>query len=62
MEPNSLEFTQSNLHAPNLLGEITDKRVGLIGFMVASLLGIASPICMYGTIPIVASFARKGMR
>ena len=28
----------------------------------ASLLGIASPLCMYGTIPIAASFSEKGMR
>lgn len=28
----------------------------------ASLLGIASPLCMYGTIPIAASFSRHGMR
>lgn len=28
----------------------------------ASLLGITSPLCMYGTIPIAASFSEKGMR
>lgn len=29
---------------------------------MASLLGIASPLCMYGTIPIAASFSQKGMK
>lgn len=32
------------------------------GVVPASLLGIASPLCMYGTIPIAASFSRHGMR
>jgi uncharacterized membrane protein YraQ (UPF0718 family) len=39
-----------------------DKRLGILGIVPASLLGIASPLCMYGTIPIAASFAEKGMR
>jgi len=38
------------------------KKLGLLGVIPASLLGIASPLCMYGTIPIAASFAQKGMR
>lgn len=38
------------------------KRLGLLGLLPASALGIASPLCMYGTIPIVASFAARGMR
>jgi hypothetical protein len=46
----------------NLLGKISDKKTGGVGLIIASLLGIASPLCMYGTIPIVASFAKKGMR
>jgi len=33
------------------------KKLGIVGIIPASLLGIASPLCMYGTIPIVASFA-----
>ena len=36
--------------------------LGLLGVIPASILGIASPLCMYGTIPIVASFHKKGMR
>jgi uncharacterized membrane protein YraQ (UPF0718 family) len=38
------------------------KRLGLLGVIPASLLGIASPLCMYGTIPIAASFRQEGMR
>jgi uncharacterized membrane protein YraQ (UPF0718 family) len=37
------------------------KNWGLVGIIPASLIGIASPLCMYGTIPISASFAEKGM-
>ena len=35
---------------------------GLLGIVPACLLGIASPLCMYGTIPIAASFRKQGMR
>lgn len=35
---------------------------GACGIIPASLLGIASPLCMYGTIPIAASFSHHGMR
>ena len=38
---------------------IHEKKLGLLGVIPASLLGIASPLCMYGTIPIAASFAGK---
>lgn len=38
------------------------KRLGTLGLIPASLLGIASPLCMYGTIPIAASFSQKGMK
>lgn len=41
---------------------LEDKRMGLLGIAPACALGIASPLCMYGTIPIAASFARTGMR
>lgn len=34
-------------------------RWGGFGVIPAALLGIASPLCMYGTIPIVASLARR---
>ena len=35
---------------------------GLLGFVVAALLGFASPICMYGTLPLVAALYQKGIR
>ena len=38
------------------------KRLGSIWHCSGLYLGIASPLCMYGTIPIAASFAGKGMR
>lgn len=37
-------------------------RAGALGIAAASALGIASPLCMYGTIPIAASLSRSGMR
>lgn len=38
------------------------KKLGVLGVILASILGILSPLCMYGTIPIAASFSEKGMR
>ena len=39
---------------------LKDKKIGVFGILPAALLGIASPLCMYGTIPIAASFSEKG--
>lgn len=36
-------------------------RLGILGIVTASALGIASPLCMYGTIPIAASFSKSGI-
>ncbi|MBD5526709.1 MAG: permease [Lachnospiraceae bacterium] len=38
------------------------RKLGVLGIAVASALGIASPLCMYGTIPIAASFSKNGMK
>ena len=38
------------------------KKLGFLGIVAASALGIASPLCMYGTIPIAASFSKSGMK
>jgi uncharacterized membrane protein YraQ (UPF0718 family) len=46
----------------DLLREVSHLKLGILGVIPAGFLGIVSPLCMYGTIPIVASFARKGMR
>lgn len=43
-------------------GVLGERRLGVLGLIPASLLGIASPLCMYGTIPIAASFSQKGMK
>jgi len=53
-------FGKERIHG--LLLRMQGRRLGLFGLVPASLLGIASPICMYGTVPIAASFSEKGMR
>lgn len=45
-----------------LFASTHDKKNGIVGIIPASLLGIISPICMYGTLPIAASFSKKGMK
>ncbi len=35
---------------------------GVAGIVFASILGTVSPLCMYGTIPIAASFSKSGVR
>jgi uncharacterized membrane protein YraQ (UPF0718 family) len=52
-------FGKEKIHS--LFAAMQGKRLGLLGVIPASLIGIASPLCMYGTIPIAASFAEKGM-
>jgi uncharacterized membrane protein YraQ (UPF0718 family) len=52
-------FGKQKIHS--LFAALQKKRLGVLGVIPASLLGIASPLCMYGTIPIAASFAGKGM-
>ena len=53
-------FAKDRIH--NLFARMKDLRWGLLGIVPSCLLGIASPLCMYGTIPIAASFSRQGMR
>ena len=53
-------FGKNKIHS--LMTVIQDKHLGVFGIIPASLIGIASPLCMYGTIPIAASFSQKGMR
>lgn len=45
-----------------LFDRLQKKRLGVLGVIPASVLGIASPLCMYATIPIAASFSEKGMK
>ena len=44
------------------LERLGEGRGGSFAIPIASALGILSPLCMYGTIPIAASLSRKGMR
>lgn len=53
-------FAKDRIHG--LFVKMQKTRWGLLGIIPACLLGIASPFCMYGTIPIAASFRRHGMR
>ncbi len=41
---------------------LSDKKPGALGIPIASALGILSPLCMYGTIPIAASFSKSGVK
>ena len=53
-------FVKDKIH-----GAVTKRgehKLGVFGIVIASVLGIASPLCMYGTIPLAASFSRKGIR
>jgi len=52
-------FGKEKIH--QMFTALQGKKLGILGVIPASLLGIASPLCMYGTIPIAASFAEKGM-
>ena len=53
-------FAKDKIHG--LFAGMQGKRFGLAGILPACILGIASPLCMYGTIPIAASFRKQGMR
>ena len=53
-------FAKDRIHS--LFARMKDTGWGLLGIVPACLLGIASPLCMYGTIPIAASFSKQGMR
>lgn len=53
-------FVKDKIH--KLFDGMRDKKLGLFGIIPACILGILSPLCMYGTIPIAASFSEKGMR
>ena len=53
-------FIGNKIH--NLVCSLSNKRLGVLGIIPASILGIASPLCMYGTIPLAASFSQSGIR
>ena len=53
-------FAKDKIH--RLFLKLQNKELGTWGVVPACILGILSPLCMYGTIPIAASFSEKGMR
>lgn len=53
-------FFKDRIH--DTFRSLGEKKLGALGIVAASVLGIASPLCMYGTIPIAASFSKSGMK
>ncbi len=53
-------FLKDHIH--NTFRRLGEKKLGVFGVVIAGLLGIASPLCMYGTIPIAASFSKSGIK
>lgn len=53
-------FAKSKIHS--IFANLKTSKWGTFGIVPASFLGILSPLCMYGTIPIAASFYKQGMR
>ncbi len=53
-------FAKERIH--RLFAGMDETAWGILGIIPACLLGIASPLCMFGTIPLAASFRRRGMR
>lgn len=53
-------FLKDRIHGA--LRNLGQKKLGIAGIFLSCLLGIASPLCMYGTIPLAASFSRSGVR
>lgn len=53
-------FAKDHIH--NTFRTLGEQKMGVLGVLAASALGIASPLCMYGTIPIAASFSRSGIQ
>ncbi len=53
-------FFKDSIH--RMFRALGKKKPGIAGIFAASALGIAFPLCMYGTIPIAASFSKSGMK
>lgn len=53
-------FAKSKIHS--IFANLKTSKWGTFGIVPASFLGILSPLCMYGTIPIAASFYKQGIR
>lgn len=53
-------FLKDRIHST--FRNLGERSLGAFGILIASALGIASPLCMYGTIPIAASFSKSGIK
>ena len=53
-------FVKDRIHG--MFRRMGGAKLGIFGVVPASILGIVSPLCMYGTIPLAASFSRSGIR
>lgn len=53
-------FAKGTIH--ETVKKLQTKRNGGLGIVAAGILGVASPLCMYGTIPLAASFSRLGIK
>lgn len=53
-------FLKDRIHG--LLYRMSGARFGFLGLVPAALLGVASPLCLYGTVPLAASLSRGGLR
>lgn len=53
-------FLKDRIHGS--LQRMNSATFGCFGLFPAALLGIASPLCLYGTVPLAASLSRGGMR
>ena len=45
-----------------IFSSLNQNKLRIFGIIPACILAIISPLCMYGTIPVAASFSEKGMR
>ena len=53
-------FGKEKIH--QTIESLRKTKLGVLGVIPACAIGIASPLCMYGTIPIAASFSQKGVK
>lgn len=53
-------FLKDRIH--DTFRALGEKKLGILGIIAASFLGVASPLCMYGTIPIAAPFPKAESR
>ena len=53
-------FFKDKIHG--MMRNMRDDGSSLAGIVFASVLGVLSPLCMYGTIPIAASFSKGGIK